>query len=60
MKNGKIHIGKVTKEQLMKASRKASRELELENSIGWVSTHKVHKSKKAYTRKFKHKKNYSF
>ena len=30
----------------MKASRKASRELELENSIGWVSTHKVHKSKK--------------
>jgi len=60
MKKGKIHIGKVSKEQLMKASRKASRELELENSIGWVSTHKVHKSKKNYTRKDKYKKDYSF
>lgn len=44
----------------MKASRKASRELELENSIGWVSTHKVHKSKKTYNRTQKHKKDYSF
>jgi hypothetical protein len=58
MKNGKIYIGKVTKEQLLKASKKASRELELENSIGWVSNHKVHKSKKTYTRKSKHKKGY--
>ena len=60
MKKGKIHIGSVSKEQLMKASRKASRELELENSIGWVSTHKVHKSKKTYNRTKKHKKDYSF
>lgn len=60
MKNAKIHIGKVTKEQLLKASRKTSRELELENSIGWTSMHKVHKSKKTYTRKSKHKKDYSF
>lgn len=44
----------------MKASRKASRELELENSIGWISTHKVHKSKKTYNRDQKHKKDYSF
>lgn len=44
----------------MKSSRKASRELELENSIGWTSMHKVHKSKKTYTRKPKHKKDYSF
>lgn len=58
MKNGKIYIGKVTKEQLLKASKKASRELELENSIGWVSKHKVHKSKKNYNRKSKHKKGY--
>ena len=55
MKNGKIHLGKFTKEDAMKANRKASREMSLENSTGWVSTHKAHKSIKDYTRKPKHK-----
>lgn len=39
----------------MKASKKASREMELQNSTGWVAKHKVHKSEKDYTRKLKHK-----
>jgi len=55
MKNGKIHLGKFTKEDAMKANKKASREMSLENSTGWVSTHKAHKSAKDYTRKPKHK-----
>jgi hypothetical protein len=57
---GIINIGKFTKEDSMKASRKAGRELELANSTGWVSVHKAHKSVKDYTRKPKHKKDYSF
>ncbi len=44
----------------MKANRKASREISLENSTGWVSTHKVHTSLKDYKRSPKHKKDYSF
>lgn len=58
MKNGKIHLGKFTQEDDMKANRKASREMNLENSTGWVSTHKAHKSIKDYTRKPKHKVSY--
>lgn len=58
MKSGVIHIGKFTKEDSLKASRKASREVSLENSTGWVSTHKAHKSVKDYTRKTKHKVSY--
>ena len=58
MKNGKIHLGKFTQEDAMKANRKASREMNLENSTGWVSTHKAHKSIKDYTRKPKHKVSY--
>lgn len=55
MKTGIINIGKFTKEDCLNASRKASREMELENSTGWVSKHKAHKSVKDYTRKIKHK-----
>jgi len=59
MKNGKIiNLGKFTKEDSMKACRKAAREMELQNSTGWVSTHKAHKSAKDYTRKPKHKVSY--
>jgi hypothetical protein len=50
-----INIGKFTKEDSMLVNRRASREIELENSTGWVSKHKVHKSAKDYTRKLKHK-----
>ena len=42
----------------MRANRKASREMELQNSTGWVSTHKAHKSAKDYTRTPKHKVSY--
>ena len=39
----------------VKANRKGSREAELEISSGFTSKHKVHKSKKAYSRKPKHR-----
>jgi hypothetical protein len=55
MKMGKLHIGTFTKLDSLNASKKASREMELENSTGWVSKHKVHKSVKDYNRKLKHK-----
>lgn len=35
----------------IKANRKGSRDAELENSTGWVAKHKVHTSKKTYSRK---------
>jgi len=41
----------------IKANRKGSREAELElTNSGWNSVHKIHPSKKNYTRKIKHKK----
>ena len=58
MKTQQIHIGKFTKEDSIKLNRKISREISLENSTGWVSTHKVHKSDKTYNRKPKHKVSY--
>lgn len=42
---------KTTINDYVKANRKGSREAELMNSTGWVSVHKVHKSKKQYNRK---------
>ena len=39
----------------IKANRKGSREAEIELSTGFVAKHKVHKSKKTYNRKKKHK-----
>ncbi len=48
-------IGKITKEQIIKSRKKASREMEIEANAGWVSTHKVHKSQKDYNRKPKHR-----
>ena len=52
-----IYIGTATKEQLRKADRRGSRdgELEADPSKGFKSTHPVHKSAKAYSRKPKHK-----
>jgi len=46
---------KITKKDYIKAIRKANREIDLENSSGWTSVDKVHKSKKTYNRKKKHK-----
>jgi hypothetical protein len=53
---GIIKIGKITKEEILILYKKTSREIELENSTGWVSKHKVHKSQKDYSRKSKHRK----
>jgi len=39
----------------IKASRRGSREAEIELYKGFIPTHKVHKNKKAYSRKSKHK-----
>jgi hypothetical protein len=45
----------ITIEDYIKAARKGSRQAELEDSTGWTAKHKVHKSKKNYNRKYKHK-----
>ena len=60
MEKGIILIGRVTKSDIMKANKKASREMNLDNATGWNSVSKSHKSVKDYTRKPKHKKTYSF
>jgi hypothetical protein len=49
--NGKnIKLGTYTQDDYIKANRRGRRE-ELENSIGFVTVHKVHASKKTYNRK---------
>lgn len=53
-KNKKWKI-KIDPEKLEKISRAASRNAELELGLR-RPTHKIHKNKKAYTRKIKHKK----
>ncbi len=55
MKGGVVNIGKFTKQDSLKASRKAARQLDLSNSTGWCQVLKVHKSPKDYTRKPKHR-----
>ena len=50
-----IYIYKMKKIDYIKANRRGSREAELENSSGFVAVHKIHVSKKTYTRKKKHK-----
>jgi hypothetical protein len=54
-----MKIGTVTKEQIIKSRKKHSREMELEQNVGWVATTKVHKSLKDYSRKPKYKRDYS-
>ena len=46
---------KISKEQIRKMDRKFNRNEELKDSTGWTSKHSVHKSKKNYSRKKKHK-----
>jgi hypothetical protein len=58
MKGSLINIGKFSLKDHIKANKKASREISLQNSTGWVSSHKVHKTEKNYTRKMKHKSDY--
>jgi len=40
----------------IKASRRGSREAELESEKGWKAVNKIFKNKKKYNRKIKHKK----
>ena len=47
---------KVTVKDILTANRKASREMELEDSTGFKSKSAVHVSKKTYNRKKKHSK----
>jgi hypothetical protein len=56
----KSNIGKITKDQIIKARKATSREMEIANSIGWTATHKVHKSVKDYNRKPKHRNKVTF
>jgi hypothetical protein len=54
MGKGKQH--KITSEQIHKMERKVSREENFDD--GWVATHRVHKSAKAYSRKNKRNERY--
>lgn len=42
---------KITRSDFLKGNRIGSRQAELEDSSGWTAKHKVHKSKKSYSRK---------
>jgi hypothetical protein len=42
---------KITTKDYLKAVKKADRENELAQQVGWRSVHKIHKSKKTYDRK---------
>lgn len=58
MKRRKKNIGKITVSDYIKAVKKADREIQIETTIGWTATTKVHRSKKTYSRKNKNKKGY--
>jgi hypothetical protein len=51
---------KITQADYLKANRIGSREAEIENSNGWNSKIRVHKSAKTYSRKDKHVRNDSY
>lgn len=51
MKQKKKQHKKISINDYIKAVKKADREIQLENSVGWTSTTKVHKSKKVYDRR---------
>lgn len=54
-KNNKNKL-RITAKDYLKAVKRADREIELTQQVGWKSTHKIHKSKKLYDRKL-YKKN---
>jgi len=57
-KKKKNKAGKITIKDYIKAVKKADREIQLTEQVGWVSTNKIHKSKKIYDRKVE-KKNFA-
>jgi hypothetical protein len=52
-----MNIGRITKEQLIKSQKKISREIELQNSVGWSFFIKY--LLKDFKRKPKYKQDYS-
>lgn len=50
-KKKKATTGKITIQDYIKAVKKADREIQLSQSVGWTSKTSVHKSKKVYNRK---------
>jgi hypothetical protein len=44
---------RISKHMVQKANRKGNRLAEMEDSCGFISTHKVHKTQKDYSRKDK-------
>ena len=48
---------KISKEEILRMNKSASRDAELEFGLR-INRHRIHKNKKAYTRKEKHKGNY--
>ena len=48
---------KIPKEEILRMNKSASRDAELEFGLR-INRHRIHKNKKAYTRKEKHKGNY--
>ena len=54
----KISCGKITERDFIKANRKASREEEISNHGKPIKIGGLHKSKKEYSRKDKHKESY--
>ena len=57
-KKSKVSCGKITERDFMKGNRKASREEEIENHGKPVKFGGLHKSKKTYSRKDKHRKDF--
>lgn len=58
MKKKKKTQAKISIEDYIRAVKKADREIQLEQSPGWVRTTKIHKSKKAYNRKSDKRQNF--
>lgn len=52
-KKKKKAANKITIQDYVKAIKKADRDIQLEQSAGWVRTTSIHKNKKVYNRKNK-------
>jgi hypothetical protein len=53
------HTFRITKEDYLKANRIGSRMAEMEGQTGWTAKNKVHRNKKAYSRRDKHRMAYA-
>jgi len=53
-----MKAGTISRDQILKMEARARREADIENNLNF-NRHRVHKSKKTYTRKNKHKLSWS-